>query len=381
MKKIAIVGAGEFQTPLIERAKQLNFETHVFAWQCGDVGEKAADFFYPISIVEKEKILCECERIGVDAMATIASDLATLTVGYVARHMGLPHNSKACILCSTNKFQMRQKFRAAKIKTPAFFLIKDEEDLSKLKSVSYPAIVKPTDRSGSRGITKVSNEKQGFDAVKKAMDCSFAKEAIVEEYIEGEEYSCECISQNATHHFLAFTKKYTTGAPHFIETGHMQPCGLEDQKQKKMIDAVKKGLDALSITTGASHTEFRISKEGEPVIIEIGARMGGDCIGSHLVPLTTGYDYLRMVIEAAAGIPLTMKRWEHQNAAATQFLFTQEDVRRLEALEKHTPHIIVEKSQFKKENLCKAADSSTRAGYYIMAGQDRALLERVLESR
>ena len=57
MKKIAIIGASYLQLPLIRKAKEMGYETHVFAWKANDVGEKEADVFYPISIVEKEEIL------------------------------------------------------------------------------------------------------------------------------------------------------------------------------------------------------------------------------------------------------------------------------------------------------------------------------------
>ena len=82
MKKIVIIGANSFQNPLILKAKEMGYETHVFAWKDGSIGERTADYFYPISIVEKEAILEECRRIQPDAVATIASDLANITVQY-----------------------------------------------------------------------------------------------------------------------------------------------------------------------------------------------------------------------------------------------------------------------------------------------------------
>ena len=88
-QKLAIIGASYLQLPLIQSAKRRGIETHVFAWQSGDVGEKEADFFYPISTVEKEQILDECRRIGIDGICSIASDLAMITVNYVAEQMGL----------------------------------------------------------------------------------------------------------------------------------------------------------------------------------------------------------------------------------------------------------------------------------------------------
>lgn len=380
MKKIVIIGAGEFQNPLIEKAKKLGYETHVFAWKCGDIGERTADYFYPVSITEKEVILRECEQIRPDAVVSIASDLATLTVGYIAQRLGLPHNSEACIQCSTDKFKMRKAFRAAGILTPEFAQVSGQQGALKLEGMSYPLIVKPTDRSGSRGITKVWEESEAAEAVKRAIDCSFAKSAIVEEFIEGDEYSCECISQYGVHHLLALTKKYTTNAPHFIETGHIEPSGIEDSMLQKIKETVFASLDALGVTVGASHTEFRISPKNEPVIIEIGARMGGDCIGSHLVPLSTGYDFTKMVVEAAAGIPISLERHAHYKTAAIRFLLEPDDIRNMQSFERNFPEIVVEKSPLHEENLNKAADSSTRAGYYIMAGNDREAMENMLKS-
>ena len=76
MKKIVIIVANSFQNRLILKAKEMGYETHVFAWKCGDIGENTADHFYPISIVEKERILAECKKIKPQAIASIASDLA-----------------------------------------------------------------------------------------------------------------------------------------------------------------------------------------------------------------------------------------------------------------------------------------------------------------
>ena len=78
MKNLAIIGASFLQLPLILKAKEMGYKTHVFAWKANDVGEQAADVFYPISIVEKEKILEECRKIGIDGICSIASELTML---------------------------------------------------------------------------------------------------------------------------------------------------------------------------------------------------------------------------------------------------------------------------------------------------------------
>ena len=83
MKKIVIIGANDFQKPLILKAKEMGYETHVFAWREGATGAEDADYFYEISIVEKDEILKICQKIQPDAVATIGSDLANITVQYL----------------------------------------------------------------------------------------------------------------------------------------------------------------------------------------------------------------------------------------------------------------------------------------------------------
>ena len=338
-KKIVIIGANSFQNPLILKAKALGYETHVFAWKDGSIGERTADYFYPVSIIERETILEQCREIQPDAVASIGSDLAMLTVNYVAEKLGLPGNSMECTEISTNKYAMRKAFQKAGVPVPGFREADQTTKPEALTDLKLPVIVKPTDRSGSRGITKVTEWEQLADALQASVENSFEKKAIIEEYLNGPEYSCECISFRGTHHFLAVTKKYTTGEPHFIETGHLEPAPLSEEQREAIKKAVFAGLDALKVENGASHTEFKL--EGNEVrIIEIGARMGGDCIGSDLVELSTGYDFVRMVIEVASGRRPTLERVREPKTAYIHFIFTKADRELLQKLEREIPEKI-----------------------------------------
>ena len=366
MKKIVIIGANDFQNPLILKAKEMGFETHVFAWQDGSVGEKTADYFYPISIVEKEQILEVCKKIKPDAVATIASDLANITVQYIAKNLGLPANSDKCIETSTNKYSMRCAFKENNVSTPYFALVSDVSDLD-FEKFSFPVIVKPTDRSGSRGITKVLCKEDLKAAIELSCEQSFDKKAILEEYIEGPEYSCECISHNGEHTMLTVTKKFTTGAPRFIETGHIEPAPLSDEMLDKVKNEIFSGLDALEIKFGASHSEFRITPSGDVRIIEIGSRMGGDCIGSDLVRLSTGYDFVKMVIDTACGKKPDFSRIKEPAFAAIRFIFEQKDVEILEKIKKEAPETINFVSHIDPIGEHKIVDSGTRYGFYIIS--------------
>lgn len=144
MKRIVIIGANDFQNQLILKAKVLGYETHVFAWEDGAVGKDTADYFYPISIIEKEKILEKCQEKQPDCVCSIASDLAAITVNYVAENLGLPCNQTKYTEIQTNKYRMREALQSAGIPCPKFILAGDSFDQSMITDFRFPIIVKPT---------------------------------------------------------------------------------------------------------------------------------------------------------------------------------------------------------------------------------------------
>lgn len=374
MKKIVIIGANDFQRPLIRKAHEMGYETHVFAWREGATGAEDADFFYEISITELDEILEQCRKIKPQAVTTIGSDLANITVQYLAEKLGLPGNSAECINCSTNKYAMRKAMRAAGVPVP-YFQVTDGTE--KIAVPSYPVIVKPTDRSGSRAITRVERKEELQEAIRNAIDQSFEKKAIIEEYISGQEYSMEAISYEGTHTCLAITKKFTTGDPHYIEIGHLEPAPLEPELREKIIQEIFRALDALKIRNGASHSEFRVDESGNVRIIEIGSRMGGDCIGSHLVPLSTGQDFVKMVIQAAAGEKPELNPQPLQKCSAIRFIMNQQDLELLEQVEKQYPDNIAEKVLEGQPGSHPVTDSSSRFGFYIFQTDTMEEMERI----
>lgn len=363
-RDLAIIGASYLQLPLIEKAKEMGYTTHAFAWAANDVGEAAADHFYPISIVDKDQILEKCREIGVCGVCSIASDLAAITVNYVANGMGLCGNSMEATARSTNKHRMREAFEQNGDPSPRSVLVDENTDLSRLR-LDYPVIVKPTDRSGSRGITKLEHPEGLADAVCTAMSEGFEKKALIEEFAEGTEYSVECISFRGEHHMLAMTLKYTTGAPHFIETGHREPAPVDAATLRRVRDVVFHALDTLGIENSASHSEIKIDRNGAIRIIEIGGRMGGDCIGSDLVRYSTGLDFVRMTIQVACGLEPDFTPVCDPVPVESIFLFNQADVDELERLKREEPERLLQIVDYHPENIGRTTDSSNRAGCYI----------------
>lgn len=361
MKKLAIIGASYLQLPLVKKAKEMGLHTICFAWAEGAVCKDEADEFFPISIVEKEQILEVCREKQIDGICTIASDVAAPTVAYVAEKMGLVGNTYEVALRANNKYLMRQAFSSTGIPCPAYQKITAYGQLDS-KALQFPVIVKPTDRSGSLGISKVGRLEDLQAAVEVALNCSFKHEAIVEEYIEGREISVEFISYQGKHFPLQITDKVTTDAPHFVELEHHQPADFTKEQYAWIYDLTKKALDALGVTNGASHSEYKITKDGKIYVMEIGARMGGDFIGSDLVQLSTGYDYLKGVIDVALG-NFGEPVFGERHFAGVYFLC--EETKHLQTIIKEAKLPQVVRAEITEEALRPVKCSADRSGYLI----------------
>ena len=159
--KLAIIGASVGQLPLCIKAKEMGIETICFAWDKGAICKEYVDKFYPISIIEKDKILEKCILEKVDGIVSNASDILVETVSYVSEHMGLHGNSYNQIINLKNKAFVRN-------------LTKGVKDLSEIKYVEsvnhnfapfYPCIIKPVTGASKKGVSFVRGESEFIGAV------------------------------------------------------------------------------------------------------------------------------------------------------------------------------------------------------------------------
>lgn len=361
-KKLAIIGASYLQLPLVLKAKEMGIESICFAWEEGAICKEICDQYYPVSTVDKEEILRICQDIKIDGITTIASDVAVLTVNYVAEKMGLIGNPDNYSEITTNKYLMRQCFMENGVPSPKFALIDDSNNFQ-LTGFKYPLIVKPTDRSGSRGVEKVLDSDQLTEAIKRAQNESFEHKAIVEEFVTGREISVESISYAGRHHILQITDKVTTGAPYFVELEHHQPSSLPQDIQKRVKVIVLNALDALQIKYGASHSELKITEDGDIRVIEIGARMGGDFIGSDLVKFSTGYDFLKGVIEVALG-EFEEPKFTEKKCSGVYFL-CKETEKILSIIQNAEQFHEIVRAEVTDSTLRNIECSADRSGYFI----------------
>lgn len=294
--KLAIIGASRGQLPICLKSKEMGIETICFAWSEGAVCKDFVNKFYPISIFEMDKIADICKEEHVDGVVSNASEKIASVVSYVAGKLALHATPYDAILSIKNKFNTRQKTG-------------NISELRTIQCVKYtvgqqapfiPCVVKPISGAGKQGVSFVHSEDE-FKAAINYINGATDSEIIVEEYIEGAEVSVESISFEGKHYVIQVTDKENSGPPHFVELSHHQPSSLNPEVIEKIKRIIPNLLTAVGFTNGASHTEMKIDASGNVYLIEINPRGGGDEISNTLVELSTGYDYIKGMIEVALG--------------------------------------------------------------------------------
>lgn len=373
MKKIAILGASYLQLPLVQKAKENGLEVHCFAWDddkavCKDI----ADHFYDVSVLEKDIILKECKAIGIDGILTIATDICIPSIAYVAHNLGLTGNSIECSLLTTNKSFMRQCFRENNIASPQSVTV-SEFNTKDFESFAYPLIIKPSDRSGSLGVIKVTSLEECKKAIENAIQVSFSKTCVVEEFIKGKEVSVETISFKGEHLIITITDKEITEEPYFVELAHHQPSAFSEEIKNSIREVSYHILNATKVENGASHIELMITDEGKVYPIEIGSRMGGDFIGSDLVQLSTGFDYLQAVLDIALN-QYNLPESVPSAAYSGVYFLSEETEFLLPVIKSDNQEKYIVKKEILSHGLKPAHSSNDRSGYLIYKSPDHKII-------
>lgn len=311
--------------PIIKKAKELGYSVAVADMDENAIGRKYADEFFAVSTIDTEGVLECASRIKIDGITTAATDMPMRTVAVVAKTLGLVGISVESAICATDKAEMMNAFLKNGIAHPWFYVIDNKEKAERLsRELSYPCVIKPVDSAGSRGVMLASNPFEFISAYTYSIEFSKKKLVIVEEFMLGKEVSVEILVSAGDVHVIAVTDKITTGAPYFVEMGHCQPSMLSRDELERVKELATAAVKAVGITVGAAHVEIMVTNEG-PKMIELGARLGGDCITSHLVPLSTGVDMLGCQVELCLGKTPNMEK-KYSKGSAIKYFSTEPGV-------------------------------------------------------
>ena len=321
MKKLLVIGAGFLQSFVIKKAKDMGYFTLAVDADPNAVGFKYADKYAVINIVDEDACLKFAQKEKVDGVLTAATDYGVLTASYIAQTMNLPGLNHEVAKVIKNKYQTRKCLFENKVDdTSQAFEVCEESDIEELKDlVSYPVMVKPCDGSGSRGASRVNSKKELKNACEEAIASSISNRATIESFIFGKEYGAESLVVNGEPHVFAILQKWMTKPPYYAELGHAIPNDLPKEVENRAIECVYRAIKALGINSGSVNMDMLITSEGTVHIIDIGARMGGNLIGSHIIQAGTGIDYMAAMIQNAVGDKVDLVAGE-QKAVATKLL-------------------------------------------------------------
>ena len=275
------------------------------------VGLQYADKQICANITSEEEMVAIAKQEQIDGVIHPCSEVSMNVMGRIHDELNLSGVSRKQAVVATNKHLMREAFKKGDAPSPISILTKSAEDAwEQFMAMPGDAILKPSRNSGSRGIAKVSKGSNGVSEVSKedfyklydiALEESRDNSVLIEQFIEGPEFSVEIIVWEGKVNVLTVTDKKTTEAPHFVELGHNQPSCFPEETVALIKDAAVRGVKALGVDKCACHAEVKV-QDGKAYLMEIGARMGGDFISTVLTRLSTGIDMVAAAIDCALNI-------------------------------------------------------------------------------
>ncbi len=312
METCLILGAGLMQKPAILAAKSLGFRTVVIDADKNAVCVPLADYFEPIDLKAKDEILVFAQKLNAEgelkAVFTAGTDFSA-SVSYVCEKLNLNAHSYQAALNASIKNQMRECFDECHVPSPRFFKVSKNELSANasekliekiLEKIHLPLVVKPVDNMGARGCRMVRTQAEFLPAVQVAVNSSRTGTAIVEEYMDGPEFSIDALVYDGTFTVTGFAIRHIKYPPYFIEVGHTMPAILDKKMHDELISTFALGAKALGLSCGAAKADIKYTSKG-PMIGEIAGRLSGGYMSGWTYPYASDLNLTKQGILIAAG--------------------------------------------------------------------------------
>ncbi len=310
-KNLLVVGGGIEAVPGLERARQMGLRLVVsdknpnapgFAFAEDDDRLLASTYDIEATVAAARRYHREVRPI--DGVMCIASDIPR-TVAAVAAALGLPGITEESARLSSDKLDMKAKFRQHDVPVPWFSLVESAKQLHEIAlGRRFPLVIKPVDSRGARGVLRLTE----------AIDLNWAHEfsashspsgrVLVEEFLEGPQISTESIvlegvayTPGLADRNYEFLERF---APHIIENGGDLPTQLSAREQQAIRDLIQRAATSMGVRDGVVKGDV-VFHDGEPFIIELATRLSGGYFCTHEIPLSTGVDFVGCAIRLALG--------------------------------------------------------------------------------
>lgn len=379
-KSVLVFGLGELQISIITRAKAMGlFVVGIDPFEDA-VAKDYCDAFEVVGGQDFEGTVAVAKKYNVSAIVTAATDKPLVMMARVAKELKLPFCSKEAAEWSTDKFQMKQRFLEGGVPCARGRLIHNSEEAQEL---NFPLICKPRDNSGSRGVKLCRDLSELDSCIKEALEVSRLDTVLVEEFIEGREFSIESLHYDGKSEVIQFTEKKTTEFPYNVELGHKQPANLTDDQRNQIRDIISKIASCMHFENSPSHTELKVNERGI-FVIETSPRLGGDYITSTLTPLSTGINLEDQLLHIALGEKVnTISGRVNKASGVCFFSYPEGEVKAISSEISEVaklPHIHNFELKLKVgDHINQITSSLNRYGQFIVDGDTREEVDELID--
>ncbi len=322
-RQLAVIGGGLMQLPVLRIARNMGLGTLCLDGNAQAPGRAEADHFV-VADIQNHQVCLEAARRhqqqwGLQGVLTVGTDFST-TAAWIAHNLGLPGHSYEAALRAKDKDLMRQTLRQAGLPSPEFKVFSGSEIPDDLP-LAPPCVVKPVDSMGARGVQLVKSAQEWRQAASEAIRFSPTGRVIVEDYIEGPEYSLDALLQGDQFYPMGLADREIHFPPFFVELGHSFPSEAQAERLQALWALLKAAGQALGLTEGAVKGDLKWSTQG-PVIGEIAARLSGGFMSGWTYPLSSGRSAIESAIRIALGEPASPQDERSRNTVWERAFFT-----------------------------------------------------------
>lgn len=285
-RSILLLGGSAQQVVAIDKARELGYRAVLCDYLPDNPGQHHADSFHLVSTTDREAVLAVAREEGVEGVLAYASDPAAATAAYVSEELGLPGNPLASVEALSEKHLFRAMLEDAGLPCPRSAAFSAEAPIEKvlplLEGLRWPVVVKPTDSSGSKGVSVLEGPSELDAAIRRASAFSRNGILIAEEYIRRgfpDVIGGDVFVADGEVRFWGLMRCLRDEAlGGLVPVGEVMPSGLSADQESAVKGALQRLVSHAGIRFGELNVEVMVGEDGLPYILELGARAGGNMI-------------------------------------------------------------------------------------------------------
>jgi len=298
-KTLLVLAASLYQVDVILTAQRLGYTVVTTDNVPSNPGHALADRCFTVDTTDYVAVLELAEREEISGIIAAGTDVAVVTAAVVCQQLGLPGPSIQAADVLTNKLEFRRFLKEHGFPCPSARLIDDEMDLPIDQFAGRKCIVKPCRSSGSKGVFILQDVDDFVERAAESRSFSLDNKAVIEEYVEGSQHTCEGILQRGSIVLALITDRETAQPPYTTTIGHRVPSTLAPSQQNEALCAIQSVLNLLGVHDGPFDCDFIASADGI-YLIEISPRLGGNSM-THLFRAAYDYDLIAYATQHACG--------------------------------------------------------------------------------